>query len=85
MSEDIDQSNDKQKREVSPMAQYGKYSAIVTQMLVTMAFSFWGGKKLNDYLGISNNLLTIALGLLGMSLAFYNLLRQLNQIEKNEK
>lgn len=67
------------------MSQYGKYSSIVFQMLATMGLSFWGGKKLNDYWGIQNNILTITIGLIGMSLAFYNLLRQLNQIEKNEK
>ena len=79
--------SDKFEKTNSPnsISQYGKYSAVVTQMLATMGISFWGGKKLNDYWEISNNLLTVFIGLLGMSLAFYNLLRQLNQIEKNEK
>ena len=76
---------EKVKNSSNDMSQYGRYSAIVTQMLATMGLSFWGAKKLNDYWEVSNNLITVGLGLLGMSLAFYNLLRQLNHIEKNEK
>ncbi|WP_124640494.1 MULTISPECIES: AtpZ/AtpI family protein [Amniculibacterium] len=73
------------QKNTSSMSQYGRYSSIVFQMLATMALSFWGGKKLNNYFEIQSNLLTVGIGLLGMCLAFYNLLRQLNQIEKNEK
>lgn len=68
----------------SGMRQYGIYSAIVFQMLATMGLAFWGGKKLNDYLGFGNNLVTIGVGFLGMGLAFYNLLKQLNNIQKND-
>lgn len=64
--------------------QYGVYSAIVFQMLATMWLGFWGGKKLNDHFGIENNLLTIGVGLAFMALAFYNLLRQLKNVQ-NEK
>ncbi len=67
------------------MRQYGVYSAVVFQMLATMGLAFWGGKKLNDHFGIENNLLTVGIGILGMVLAFYNLLRQLKNIQKNEK
>lgn len=76
---------DEMKNPNKGMASYGRYSSIVFQMLATMALSFWGAKKLNDYWEIPKNFLTISLGLLGMSLAFYNLLRQLKEIEKNEK
>ena len=65
--------------------QYGVYSSIVFQMLATMGLAFWGGKKLNDYFEIKNNLLTLAIGLSGMALAFYNLLRQLKNIQDHEK
>ena len=64
------------------LRQYGVYSAIVFQMLATMGLAFWGGKKLNDHCGIENNLLTIGIGFLGMGLAFYNLLRQLKNVQK---
>ncbi len=67
------------------MRQYGVYSSIVFQMLATMGISFWGGKKLNDHFEIQNNLLTLLIGLLGMALAFYNLLRQLKNIQNHEK
>ena len=67
------------------LRQYGVYSAIVFQMLATMGLSFWGGKKLNDYFEIKSNLLTIGIGFLGMGLAFYNLLRQLKNIQDNER
>ena len=67
------------------MRQYGVYSGIVFQMLATMGLSFWGGKKLNDHFEIQNNLLTIGIGFLGMGLAFYNLLKQLKNVQDNEK
>jgi hypothetical protein len=66
------------------LRQYGIYSAIVFQMLATMGFSFWGGNKLNEYLELPNKLLTVAIGFLGMSLAFYNLLNQLKKVQNNE-
>lgn len=65
--------------------QYGIYSAIVFQMLATMGLAFWGGKKLNDYFDIQNNLLTVGIGFLGMTLAFYNLLNQLKNVQKNDE
>lgn len=68
----------------SGIRQYGIYSAIVFQMLATMGIGFWGGKKLNDYLQVQNNLVTIGIGLAFMALAFYNLLRQLKNVQ-NEK
>lgn len=67
------------------LRQYGVYSAIVFQMLATMGLGFWGGKKLNDYFEVQGNLLTILIGLLGMGLAFYNLIKKLNSLQKNEK
>ncbi len=70
------------KIDQSGLGQYGRYSAIVFQMLATMGLGFWGGKKINDYYGQDNNLITIAIGFLGMGLAFYNLLRQLNNLQK---
>lgn len=65
--------------------QYGVYSTIVFQMLATIGLSFWGGKKLNDYWEIKSNLVTIGIGLGGMSLAFYSMLRQLKNIQDNDK
>ena len=66
------------------LRQYGVYSAIVFQMLATMGLAFWGGKKINDHFEIERNLLTIAIGFLGMGIAFYNLLHQLKNIHNNE-
>lgn len=66
------------------LRQYGVYSAIVFQMLATMGLAFWGGKKINDHFEIERNLLTIAIGFLGMGIAFYNLLHQLKNIQNNE-
>lgn len=73
------------KNSGSSMRMYGLYSTIVFQMLATMGLAFWGGKKINDYFMIKGNLLTIVIGLSGMVLAFYNLLRQLKNIQNNEK
>ena len=66
------------------LREYGVYSVVVFQMLATIALGFWGGKKLNDYWEIKSNLVTIAIGFTGMALAFYSLLRQLKNIQKNE-
>lgn len=66
----------------SGLRQYGVYSAVVFQMLATMGLGFWGGKKINDYYEIESNLLTVAIGFAAMGLAFYNLLRQLKNIQK---
>lgn len=76
---------DEKKFEKNGFRQYGVYSAVVFQMLATMGLAFWGGKKLSDYLEFKNNLLTVGIGLLGMVLAFYNLLKQLKNIQDNEK
>ncbi len=66
------------------LRQYGVYSAIVFQMLATMGLAFWGGNKLNEYLEMPNKLLTVGIGFLGMGLAFYNLLNQLKNMQKDE-
>ena len=66
----------------SGLRQYGVYSAVVFQMLATMGLGFWGGKKINDYYEIESNLLTVAIGFTAMGLAFYNLLKQLKNIQK---
>ena len=75
---------DQENFEKNGLRQYGVYSAIVFQMLATMGLAFWGGKKINDHFEIERNLLTIAIGFLGMGLAFYNLLHQLKNISNNE-
>lgn len=75
---------DQENFEKNGLRQYGVYSAIVFQMLATMGLAFWGGKKINDHFEIERNLLTIAIGFLGMGFAFYNLLHQLKNIQNNE-
>ena len=75
---------DQENFEKNGLRQYGVYSAIVFQMLATMGLAFWGGKKINDHFEIERNLLTIAIGFLGMGIAFYNLLHQLKNIQNNE-
>ncbi len=68
----------------SGFSQYGVYSGIVFQMLATMGLGFWGAKKINDYLEVSSNLLTVGIGFVAMGLALYNLITKLNKIQKNE-
>lgn len=77
--------DDEKKFAGNSLRQYGVYSGIVFQMLTTMGLAFWGGKKLNDHFGIESNLLTLGIGLLGMGLAFYNLLNQLKNIQNEDK
>lgn len=76
---------DEKNYEGNSMRQYGVYSSIVFQMLATMGIAFWGGKKLNDYLGYDTNLVTVGVGILGMVLAFYNLLRQLKNVQGDDE
>lgn len=75
---------DEESYQKNGLRQYGVYSAIVFQMLATMGLAFWGGNKLNEYLELPNKLLTVGIGFLGMGLAFYNLLNQLKNIQKDE-
>ena len=76
---------DEKKFRNSGFRKYGVYSSVVFQMMAIIALCFWGGKKLNDYWGLNNNLLTVGIGLLGLSLALYNTLKQLERINKKEK
>ena len=76
---------DEKKFAANSLRQYGVYSGIVFQMLATMGLAFWGGKKLSDHFGIENNLLTVGIGFLGMGLAFYNLLKQLKNVQNEDK
>lgn len=76
---------DNEKKASWGMRKYGIYSTVVFQMMATMGLAFWGGKKINDYFEFESNLLTIGIGLTGLALAFYNLLRQLKEIQKDEK
>ncbi len=65
------------------MRLYEIYSSIVFQMLAIIALGFWGGKKINDYLELPNDLLTVAIGLAGLGLALYSTLKQLENIQTN--
>ncbi len=75
---------DEKKFQKNSLRQYGVYSAIVFQMLATMGLAFWGGNKLNEYLDFDNKIITVAVGFSGMGLAFYNLLNQLKNVQKDE-
>lgn len=77
----LNKDEEKQYKE-NPLRQYGIYSSIVFQMLAIIALGFWGGKKLNDYFELKNNLLTVVIGLSGLGLALYNTLKQLENINK---
>lgn len=78
-------ADDQQKFRNSGFRKYGVYSSVVFQMMAIIALGFWGGKKLNDYLGLQSNLLTVGIGLLGLGLALYNTVKQLERINKKEK
>ncbi len=90
MSEDHSGENgfspeDEKKFRNSGFRKYGVYSSVVFQMMAIIALGFWGGKKLSDYFEIEGKLLTVGLGLLGLALALYNTVKQLERINKNEK
>ena len=76
----LDKEEEKPNEKENPIRQYAVYSSVVFQMLAIIALGFWGGKKLNDYLDIKNNLLTVGLGLSGLGLALYNTIKQLEKI-----
>lgn len=75
-----DKETEKGNEKENPIRQYGLYSSVVFQMLAIIALGFWGGKKLNDYWQVQNNLITVALGLAGLGLALYNTIKQLEKI-----
>ncbi|MBW8359058.1 MAG: AtpZ/AtpI family protein [Weeksellaceae bacterium] len=64
----------------SSFRQYAAYSSVVIQMMAVIALGFWGGKQLNDYLELKNNLITVGIGLTALGLALYNTIRNLERI-----
>ncbi len=77
---DLGKEEEKSHQKENPIRQYAVYSSVVFQMLAIIALGFWGGKKLNDYWEIQNNLLTVGIGLSGLGLALYNTIKQLEKI-----
>lgn len=76
---------DEKKYKNSGFRLYGKYSAVVFQMLAVIGLGFWGGKKLNEHFGYQNNLITVGVGFLGFGLALYSTIILLNKINKEER
>lgn len=76
----LNKETEKGDEKENPIRQYGLYSSVVFQMLAIIAIGFWGGKKLNDYWQVQNNLVTVTLGLTGLGLALYNTIKQLEKI-----
>ena len=57
-------TTNKKKR---PLSDYGKYSSLAFQMAVTIAIGVWGGKKLDEWLKISDfPVFTVILSLLSL-------------------
>lgn len=67
------------------MKDYGFYSTVVFQMLATIALAFWGGNWLTHHFGFQTNLLTVAVGFIGLSLALFNTIRLLKYKEEKDK
>ncbi len=55
-----------------PLTDYGKYSSLALQMGLTIALGVWGGKKLDEWLKISDfPVFTIILSLLSVAAAMW--------------
>lgn len=72
------------KRSGSALRSYGRYSGVVFQMLAIIGLSFWGGKKLSDYLEMPNQLLTAGIGFAGLCLALYITQKNLAALQKED-
>ena len=74
----------KQNNRPQGLRKYGLYSSVVFQMLFIIGISFWGGNKLNEYLGYQSKILTVVIGFAGLCLAMYSTLKRLESINKIE-
>jgi len=64
------------KRNISNFA---KYSAISFQMLATIGLFAFAGHKIDEYKGTKMPLFTAGLSLLGVAVAMYQVVKQLNK------
>lgn len=67
----MDQQSPQNKRK-QPLSDYGKYTSLALQMGLTIALGVWGGKKLDEWLKVSNfPVFTIILSLLSVAGAMW--------------
>lgn len=59
------------------VANYAKYSSMAFQMLATIGLFAFIGYKIDEYKGIDNFLFTAILGVVGVGLSLYQIIRSL--------
>jgi len=77
--------NERKNNNLEGLRKYGVYSSVVFQMLFIIGISFWGGNRLNEYLGYTNQLLTVVIGFAGLCFSMYTTLKRLEAINKKEE
>jgi hypothetical protein len=63
------------------LGSFAKYSALGFQMLVTIGLFVFAGYKIDQYQGHKNLIVTALLGVLGVVISLYQVVRQLNKNE----
>lgn len=69
-----------QKKKLSPLKVYAKYSAIAFQMAAIILLGLWGGMKIDDYFALSNPVFTVILTFLSFGAALYYLFKGISKI-----
>lgn len=75
-------NNQEQKKPPSSSNNLAKLSGIGIQMGVTIFIFSYGGKYLDEKYQFEKNWFTIGLTLLGVGIALYNVLKQVNRINQ---
>ena len=67
----MNEANQNSKKK-QPLTDYGKYSSLALQMGLTIALGVWGGKKLDEWLKVSDfPIFTIVLSLISVAVAMW--------------
>jgi hypothetical protein len=77
-----DQNNDNKRKAVSGLA---RYTGLFFQMFFIIGLFIVGGVQLDERTGNQQQIYTAALGLLGVVVAIYHVLREVNQINNSKK
>jgi hypothetical protein len=77
-----EEKNDNRQKTVSGIA---RYSGLFFQMFFIIGLFVFGGVQLDERTENQQRLYTAALGLLGVVVALYHVLKEVNQINKSKK
>lgn len=81
----MDQQYDKNQKKNNPLNAYARFSAIGFQMIVIIGLGVYGGIKLDERYPNKYRLFTIVLSLTAIALALYSVIRQVTELNNEQK